>query len=91
MLKFFEKVFGSKREKDVEELVPVVDEINAHFEGLHDLTDDELRGKTEEFRSRLREAIGEIEDEASELRERLKEDVPHEERLQIIERVGELN
>ena len=91
MLKFFEKVFGSKRDKDVENLLPMVDEINAHYETLSALTDDELREKTEEFRTRLREAIGEIEDEVSELRERLKEDVPHEERLQIIERTGELD
>ncbi len=91
MLKFIEKIFGSKREKDVELLVPLVDEINAHYDALASLSDDELRAKTEEFRARIHEATHEITDEAHELRERLKEDVPHEERMQIIERVGVLD
>ncbi len=91
MLEFFEKVFGSKKSKDVERLAPMVDEINAIYESLHDLTDDELRGKTAEFRGRIKEVTGEIEDEAKELRERLKEDVPHEEREQIIERLGDIS
>jgi preprotein translocase subunit SecA len=91
MLKFLEKVFGSKKEKDIEGLLPIVDEINAIYETLHDLTDEELRGKTTEFRARIHEAIGEIESESLELRERLKEDVPHAERVGILERLSELD
>ncbi len=90
MLKYLEKIFGSKREKDVEALLPVVDEINEIYETLHDLSDEELRGKTEEFRARIKEVTGELEEEAKELRERLKEDVPHIEREQIIDRLGEI-
>ncbi len=90
MLEFFEKLFGSKRTKDVEALLPMVDEINGIYETLHDLSEEELRGKTAEFRARIKEVTGEIEDEAAELRERLKEDVPHEEREQIIDRLGEI-
>src|SRR5437868_8009375 len=90
MLKFIEKIFGSKRTKDVENLLPLVDQINEIYAGLASLSDDELRAKTEEFRGRIHDAIGEMEDELAELRERLKEDVPHEERQQIIERIPEL-
>src|SRR5438067_598198 len=90
MLKFLEQVFGSKKEKDVEGLLPVVDQINEIYEGLASLSDDELRGKTQEFRDRLKAVTGEIDDEIAELRERLKEDVPHEERVQILERLDVL-
>ena len=90
MLKLLEQVFGSKKSKDVERLLPMVDEINGIYEGLHDLTDEELRGKTDEFRGRIKEVVGELQDEATELRERLKEDVPHEEREQIIDRLGDI-
>src|ERR1051325_2697578 len=90
MLKFLEKVFGSKREKDVESLLPIVDEINEIYSGLASLTDDELKGKTAEFRGRIHAATDEITGEIGELRERLKEDVPHEERVEISERLGVL-
>ncbi|HEX5316497.1 MAG TPA: DEAD/DEAH box helicase, partial [Candidatus Kapabacteria bacterium] len=90
MLEFIEKLFGSKRDKDVERLSPMVDEINAIYETLHDIPEEELRGKTAEFRARIKEVTGEIEDEAAELRERLKEDVPHDEREQIIDRLGDI-
>src|SRR5437879_3427141 len=88
MLKFLESLFGSKRTKDVELLVPVVDEINGIYETLSTLTDDELRGKTAEFRARIHEATHEITEESAELHERLKEDVPHNERVDISERLG---
>jgi preprotein translocase subunit SecA len=90
MLKFFEKVFGSKREKDVESLLPIVDEINEIYNGLSSLSEEELRGKTAEFRGRIHAATDEITGEIAELRERLKEDVPHEERVEINERLDVL-
>ncbi len=90
MLKYLEKIFGSKKEKDVEQLLPIVDEINEIYETLHDLSDDELRAKTTEFRARIHEVTGALLEEESELRERLKEDVPHEEREQILDRLPEL-
>ncbi len=90
MLKYLEKIFGSKREKDVELLLPLVDEINEIYETLAELSDDELRAKTVEFRAHIHEVTGALEDEERELRERLKEDVPHDEREQILDRLPEL-
>ncbi len=90
MLKYLEKIFGSKKEKDVELLLPMVDEINEIYETLASLTDDELRAKTAEFRAHIHEVTGALEEEDNELRERLKEDVPHIEREQILDRLPEL-
>jgi preprotein translocase subunit SecA len=51
--KVLTKVFGSKHDREVKRLWPVVDEINAHVETYASLSDEELRAKTAEFRARL--------------------------------------
>jgi preprotein translocase subunit SecA len=90
MLKLLEKFFGSKREKDVEALYPIVDEINEFSEEYRSLSDDELRGKTAEFRGRINEQIAEEQERLDELNERLKEDIEAEERDQILEEIVDL-
>src|SRR4051812_18912243 len=90
MLKFIEKLFGSKHEKDVKYLLPIVDQINAEYDKLQSLTDEELQAKTAEFRARIKEAVGGIEEEMTQLREELKEDKPHEERMAIFDKLDEL-
>ena len=49
------KVFGTKHERDLKALMPIVEEINEIYEGLSSLSDEELRGKTSEFKQRLSE------------------------------------
>ncbi len=48
-----EKVFGSFNDKEVKRLMKSVDEIEALEPEIKKLSDDELRGKTEEFKERL--------------------------------------
>ncbi len=55
MFKVLTKLFGSKYERDLRKIQPVVDEINRYYEEYAPLTDEELRGKTAEFRARLQE------------------------------------
>ncbi|MCX6639740.1 MAG: preprotein translocase subunit SecA [bacterium] len=55
MLDLISKVFGSKSGREVKRLMPLVIEINRHFEAIEALTDEQLRAKTEEFRSRIAE------------------------------------
>ena len=52
---FLKKIFGSKHERDVKKIVPIVEEINEAFEKLRDLSDDELRQKTIDFRAKKKE------------------------------------
>lgn len=49
------KVFGTKDERDVKKVQPLIDEINEHYQTLANLTDDELIAKTDEFKKRLAE------------------------------------
>jgi len=47
------KIFGTKHEREAKKLQPLVDEINRHFAELESLSEDELKAKTDEFRTRL--------------------------------------
>ncbi len=53
MKNFITKLFGSKHERDAKKMTPLVEEINDHFAKLENLSEEELIGKTEEFRKRL--------------------------------------
>ena len=56
-----EKVFGTKYERDMKRIGPIVDEINQYFEEYKSLSDDDLRGMTQKFRDELTEGA-ELED-----------------------------
>jgi preprotein translocase subunit SecA len=51
--KVMTRVFGTKSERDLKALMPLVRTINEAYERLASLSDEELRGKTPEFRARL--------------------------------------
>ncbi len=61
MLKFISKLFGgSKSEKDVQQLMPIVQKANQFFLQYQSLTNDELRNKTVEFKQRIQAHLSEI-------------------------------
>ncbi len=61
MLGFIQKLIGgSKSEKDVKKIAPVVEKVNQFFTSYASLTNDELRNKTQEFRQRIKKHLGEI-------------------------------
>ena len=49
----FKKIIGSKNERDLKRLQPLVEQINALEPEFEKLTDEQLPGKTSEFRQRL--------------------------------------
>ena len=53
----FAKLFGTKSDRDVKRLMPVVDKINEQYATLHKISNDELRGKTREFKDRIEEHL----------------------------------
>jgi preprotein translocase subunit SecA len=57
------KVFGTKNEREVKRLQPRVEAINALEPQIQKLSDDQLRGKTAEFRARIQERLSSIADE----------------------------
>lgn len=71
MLKIFEKVFGSKHDKDVKKIRPIVEQINTLQGTLSALSDDQLRAKGNELKLRIRKALGPLEEEKSGLQKKL--------------------
>ncbi|HYE55338.1 MAG TPA: preprotein translocase subunit SecA [Chitinophagaceae bacterium] len=68
MLGFLSKMFGgSKSEKDIKELLPLVSQINKHFESYQSLSHDQLRNKTQEFRQRIRQHLENIDKEIADI------------------------
>ncbi|MGQ9608024.1 MAG: preprotein translocase subunit SecA [bacterium] len=47
------KVFGTKHERDIKKLQPLVDQINALEPSIKRLSDEQLRAKTDEFKAKL--------------------------------------
>jgi preprotein translocase subunit SecA len=67
MINFLSKLFGgSKSDKDVKKLQPIVAQINEYFASYQSLTNDELRGKTQEFRGRIQEYLAGIDEQIAE-------------------------
>jgi len=87
------KIFGSKSERDLKKLWPIVEEINEYAEQMKDLSDDELRQKTEEFREKINRATAEIDEELEAAKQRLNssdEDLSVVEHRELSERVEAL-
>ena len=63
-MSLFSKLFGgSKSEKDVKKIQPLVGKINQFFDSCQSLTNDQLRNKTQEFRQRIKEHLSAIDSE----------------------------
>ena len=57
MLGFLKKILGSKSDKDIKKLYPLVDKINIEYDKLKALSDEELRGKTIFFKNEIKNKL----------------------------------
>jgi preprotein translocase subunit SecA len=57
------KIFGSKSERDLKNILPLVKEINQAYDELHSLSNDELRAKTTSFKERIAEFLKPVDEE----------------------------
>lgn len=74
MLEFLKKIFGSKHEKDVKRIIPVVDEVNRIYATLTELSDEDLKGKTQAFKQLVVDRIANFAVEREELQAHLTND-----------------
>ena len=54
-MKLVEKVFGTHSERELKRITPIVDKIESYRETMGELSDDQLKEKTKEFKKRLGE------------------------------------
>jgi preprotein translocase subunit SecA len=65
-------VFGDKHTKDVKTLWPIVEEIKAEYEKIKDLSDEQLKGKTAEFKEKIQVYTEELRNKISEIKLQLQ-------------------
>ena len=67
MLKVLKKFFGTKYDKDVKLIQPYVEKINTIYEEYLNISSDDLRNKTLEFRERIKNHLQPIDDEIAQV------------------------
>ncbi|MFT5641507.1 MAG: preprotein translocase subunit SecA [Cyclobacteriaceae bacterium] len=65
------KVFGTKSARDLKEVTPYVEKINTVFNTLSNISDDQLRGKTDELRNTINEHLKKIDTQLADLHEEI--------------------
>ena len=79
------KVFGTSNEREIKRLRPLVDQINTFESQFQQLTDEQLRAKTAEFRARIKERTQEADNEIARLSAEMKSAPDQDVRSQIDE------
>ena len=69
------KIFGDKNQKDLNELLPIVDLTNKAHEKLQSISDDELRNKTKEFKEIIFDRCISFRNEIQELKNNANSDL----------------
>lgn len=87
MFNLFKKVFGTKTEREYNKFMPVVEQINKHFESYHSLSNEELREKTPEFKQRISAHLSGIDADLANLETQAEETVDISEKESLYDRI----
>ncbi|MDP6041845.1 MAG: preprotein translocase subunit SecA, partial [Candidatus Latescibacteria bacterium] len=90
MMNFLTKVFGSKHDRDVKKLRPIVDEINQFCDEYGSLSDEALQNKTTVFRQRIADATADAQKNLVQLQEELAAMGRDEDRTELLETISEV-
>ena len=71
MLKFIAKIFGTKSEKDIKLVMPLVEETKREGQKLLSISNDDLRKKTSEIQNDINSALKPIDDRISALHRKI--------------------
>ncbi|MEX0660345.1 MAG: preprotein translocase subunit SecA [Balneolaceae bacterium] len=90
---FLTTIFGTKSEKDLKKIWPVVEEINSFEEDIKALSDDELKQKTESFKQLIEDETKDVSRQIKEIKEKMDsndESIDLEDRREFSDRLKEL-
>jgi preprotein translocase subunit SecA len=79
-------VFGTRYDRDVKKIRPIVEGIKRHEAQLGSLSEDELRAQTPKFRTRLAERVAPIKNELEQVRQERHDCADPEERDKLEDR-----
>ena len=87
---FLKSLFGSKSDRDLREIRPVLDSILAIYPNLAKLSHDELRAKIDEVKAQLRASVQEKRDRVAALKQEV-ETLDYEKREPLWEEIDKIN
>jgi preprotein translocase subunit SecA len=73
MLKFIAKLLGTKSEKDIKRIMPLVEATKREYAKLATLSNDELRGQTHAVQQQINAALKPIDDQLAELHKQIQD------------------
>jgi len=86
---FLSGLFGNKSDRDIKELMPLVDAIKAEYPRIKELSNDELRAESALLKKRISDYIKEEEDDIAQMKIRAEE-VELEESEQLYDKIDKL-
>ena len=63
MLKFIAKIFGTKSEKDIKRIMPLVEQTKTEWENVRALSNDQLRAETRKIEEHIKSTLKPIDDQ----------------------------
>lgn len=83
LVDIIKKVFGSKSERDMKQVKPILEKVLAAYKDIDNLSNDELRARTEELKKKIREREEPFEKRIAEIKEHLESDIPVSEKEKL--------
>lgn len=83
LVDIIKKVFGSKSERDMKQVKPILEKVLAAYKDIDKLSNDELRARTEELKKKIREREEPFEKRIVEIKEHLESDIPVSEKEKL--------
>ena len=91
MLGLLSKLFGSKSNRDIKLIQPLVEKTKDEYSKLHALSNDELRQRTIDFKSRIQEFLEDIDKEIAVVKTKAEsEDLPINEKTALYDQLDKL-
>lgn len=83
LVDIIKKMFGSKSERDMKQVKPILEKVLAAYKDIDKLSNDELRARTEELKKKIREREEPFEKRIAEIKEHLESDIPVSEKEKL--------
>lgn len=91
MLGLLSKLFGSKSNRDIKLIQPLVEKTKEEYSKLHSLSNDELRQRTIDFKARIQEFLEDIDKEIAVVKTKAEsEDLPINEKTALYDQLDKL-
>ena len=85
------KIFGTKSDRDIKAILPIVDKIKEAYAQLHAISDDALRAKSAEFKQRIAEFLSDIDTQITDLHAQGTSTVDVDEKETFFQQIDKLN